>query len=91
LQAHTFAASQMKDRQDANNGFQKELRFLIEPETPGAGTRQQHDMFYLHITDTVRIAFEIVVIETTSKITPSTQRYVCNLTGIGFCKHFPNV
>lgn len=68
----------MMDRQDANNPSLEEFRFLIEPEEPEAATPQKNDVVYLVIMDVVRVAFEIVAIETTSNIPPFTQRYVCN-------------
>jgi len=78
LQVGNFVASQMMDRQDANNGFEEEFRFLIEPESIDSFAPKNSDVLYLLITETVKIAFEIVAIETTSNIPPFTQRYVCN-------------
>lgn len=79
LQVDGFSPAQMTDRQDANNGFQDEFRFLLEPESevPEAYP-QKHDVVMVLITTVVRLAFEIVAIETTSNIPPYTQRYVCN-------------
>ncbi len=78
LRVDPFASSMMMDQRDANNDFEDEMRFLIEPETPGAATPKKNDVFYLLITDQVSLAFEIVGIETTSNIPPFTQRYICN-------------
>lgn len=78
LPADMFSPSKMMDRQDANNRDGEEFRFLIEPEELGAATPKKNDVVYLMISEAVRIAFEIVAIETTSNIPPFTQRYVCN-------------
>ncbi|ASF48193.1 hypothetical protein CEK71_20195 [Methylovulum psychrotolerans] len=79
LQVDGFSPSQMTDRQDANNGFQDEFRFLLEPESEAPEAMpQKHDVVMVLITTVVRLAFEIVAIETTSNIPPYTQRYVCN-------------
>jgi hypothetical protein len=77
LPANPFGASPMMDRQDANNGSQDESIFLIEPEDPGLFVPKKHDVIYL-VLDDVRLAHEIVSVETTSNIPPYTQRYVCN-------------
>lgn len=77
LPASLFGVSPMMDRQDANNGPQDESIFLIEPEDPGLFVPKKHDVIYL-VLDDVRLAFEIISVETTSNIPPYTQRYVCN-------------
>jgi hypothetical protein len=77
LPAEMFDKSLMMDRQDANNGYQDEFRYLVEPEDENEFTIKKQDIFYL-IIDSVRLAFEIVGIETTSNIPPFTQRYACN-------------
>lgn len=77
MKAEPFQASMMMDRQDANNGALDEFKFLIEPESPGAFAPKKKDVFYL-IIGTVRLAYEIVGVETTSDIPPYTQRYICN-------------
>jgi len=77
LKADPFGVSQMMDRQDANNGSEDEFRFLIEPEEEGLFAIKKHDVIYLVFGD-VRLAFQIVGVETTSDIPPYTQRYVCN-------------
>lgn len=76
--AGEFQPSAMMDRQDANNGIEDEFRFLLEPETAGEFEPKKNDVFYLIISDVVRLAFEIIRVETTSNIPPYTQRYVCN-------------
>ncbi|MBY0475413.1 MAG: hypothetical protein K2Q13_10200 [Nitrosomonas sp.] len=85
LQAETFMASSMMDRQDANNGFAGEFRFLIEPEEPsgmpGYFTIKKRDIAYLVISDDVKLAFEIVDIETVINIPPFAMRYVANRRG----------
>lgn len=77
LRADKFEPSLMMDREDANNGEGDEFRYLIEPETPGAFTLQKDDAFYI-IIGPVRLAYEIINIETTSNIPPFTLRYICN-------------
>ncbi len=85
LQAEMFSASSMMDRQDANNGFAGEFRFLIEPEEPtgmlGDFTIKKRDVFYLVISDDVKLAFEIVDVETVINIPPFAMRYVANRRG----------
>lgn len=77
MPAEQFSESQMMERRDANNGFANEFKFLIEPETVGEFNLKNRDIFYQIIGD-IRLAFEIVGIETTSNIPPYTQRYICN-------------
>lgn len=82
LKSEIFSPSVMMDRQDANNSFADEFRFLIEPEIIDPLIAEywipkKHDVIYLVVGDT-RLAFEIVGVETTSDIPPYTQRYVCN-------------
>lgn len=77
LKSEMFAASQMMDRQDANNEAIDEVRFLIEPEAEGLFLPKKHDVIYL-LLGSVRLAFEIVGVESTTDIPPYTQRYICN-------------
>ena len=77
LPVDPFSASVMMDRQDANNGAEDESRFLIEPEAAGDFAPKKHDVVFLVMGD-VRLAYEIIKVETTSNIPPFTQRYVCN-------------
>ena len=77
MPAEQFSESQMMERRDANNGFANEFKFLIEPEAVGEFELKSRDIFYQIIGD-IRLAFEIVGIETTSNIPPYTQRYICN-------------
>jgi hypothetical protein len=77
MKAEPFAASQMMDRRDANNGYADEVLYLVIPETIGAFVPSKNDVFYLIIGNT-RLAHEIVAVETTSDIPPFTQRFVCN-------------
>ena len=77
LSVNPFSASAMMDRQDANNGYEYESRFLIEPEEAGDFAPKKHDVVFLIMGD-VRLAYEIIKVETTSNIPPFTQRYVCN-------------
>lgn len=82
LQAESFMPSPMMDRQDANNGINNEFRFLIEPEQPtgmpGNFTIRKRDVVFIVISDDVRLAFEIVDIETVMNISPYATRYVAN-------------
>jgi hypothetical protein len=81
LESESYTPGVMMDRQDANDGGVQEFRFLIEPEIldglPGGFSVKKNDVMYL-IIDEVRLAFEVVAIETTSNIPPYTQRYICN-------------
>lgn len=86
LLAEMFMASAMQDRRDVSMGAAEEYRFLIEPEEePGTSEWfevKNRDLLYLVIGadfDTaVKVAYEVVGIETTSNIPPFTQRYICN-------------
>lgn len=82
LEAEPYTPGTMMDRQDANNQVIDEVKFLIEPEVnPGEDSHfdvKKNDVIYLYISDTVRLAYEIVAIETTSNIPPFTQRFICN-------------
>lgn len=82
-----FAPSLMMERQDANNGSGDVFSFLIEPEilppADGGFEVKKNDIMYLLIPysvggDTIKLAYEIIGIETTSNIPPFTQRYLCN-------------
>jgi hypothetical protein len=81
MAAENYTSGSMMDRQDANNGGIDEYRFLIEPENPeglpGGFSVKKNDVMYLVLGE-VRLAYEIVGVETTSNIPPYTQRYVCN-------------
>lgn len=77
LKSEPFAPSLMMDRRDANNGHADDFRFLIEPEDIGLFEPKKNDVIYLILGD-IRMAFEIVGVETTSDIPPYTQRFVCN-------------
>lgn len=85
LPADQFQAASMMDRRDANNGAINEFRFLIEPEAtagdPAWFEPKKDDVMYLLLglepTD-AKLAFEVVDIETTSNISPFTQRFICN-------------
>lgn len=75
-----FAPAIMMERQDANNGSSDNFVFLIEPEDVNAFEIKKNDLLYLDLDGqrTVMVAFEIVVIETTTNIPPYTKRYICN-------------
>ncbi len=77
LKSEPFGAAPMMDRQDANNGSTDEVRFLIEPEDPGLFEIKKHDVIYL-VLGAVRVAYEVIGVESTSDIPPYTQRFVCS-------------
>jgi hypothetical protein len=82
MKAEPYSQGTMMDRQDANDGGIQEFRYLIEPEIPdgliGGFSVKKNDVMYLVLGD-VRLAYEVVAIETTSDIPPYTQRYICNI------------
>jgi hypothetical protein len=82
MKAEPYSQGTMMDRQDANDGGIQEFRYLIEPEIldglPGGFAVKKNDVMYLVLGD-VRLAYEVVAIETTSDIPPYTQRYTCNI------------
>lgn len=86
LTADLFQPSGMMDRQDANNGFDNEFKFLIEPELEaieGGFEPKKDDVFYIVLGDVSdsnapRLAYEIINIETTVNVPPYVPRYVCN-------------
>lgn len=82
LQVEAFQPSVMMDRIDANNGFENEIRYLIEPEEPsgmpGYFDIRKNYVFQIIISDNVKLAHEIVNIETVSNIPPFVTRYVTN-------------
>ena len=82
LQAESFMPALMMDRGDANNGQANEFRFLIEPEQPtgmpGNFAVRKRDVIFIVISDDVRLAFEIVDIETVMNISPFSIRYIAN-------------
>lgn len=81
LEVGSYEPGKMMDRQDANDGGTQEFRYLIESEIvdglPGGFTVKKNDVVYLVLGD-VRLAREVVYIETTGNIPPYSQRYVCN-------------
>lgn len=77
MRTEAFEPSIMMNAEDANNGTNDETRFLVVAENDGEFTLEMEDAFYL-IMGPVRLAYEIVLVETTSNIPPYTQRYVCN-------------
>jgi len=85
LPVDQFSPSSMMDMRDANNGFANEFRFLIEPEAatsmPGNFITKKRDILYLVISEDVRLAYEIVDIETVNNIPPFSMRYVTNRRG----------
>ena len=85
LQAEPFSPSTMMERQDSNNGFANEFRFLIEPEQPtgadGSFMIKKGDVMLIVISDDVRLAYEIVEPETVMNISPFAMRYVTNRRG----------
>lgn len=85
LQAESFMPSPMMDRRDANNGSASEFKFMIEPEHPAGDTGtfepKTHDVFYLVMSESVKVAFEIVGVETVLNIPPYSMRYIANRRG----------
>lgn len=85
LQAEPFSPSSIMERQDANNGFANEFRFLIEPEQPtgavGSFMIKKGDVMLIVISDDVRLAYEVVDTETVMNISPFAMRYVTNRRG----------
>ena len=85
LQAESFMPSPMMDRRDANNGAVNEFRFMIEPEHPlgvtGTFEPKSHDVIYLVMSEEIRIAFEVVSLETVLNIPPYAVRYILNRRG----------
>jgi len=78
LELDQFEPAMMMDRQDANNGSIDEFRFLIEAETLAEFEINKRDVIYTNKNGLIKLAFQVVDIETTSNIPPYTQRYVCN-------------
>lgn len=86
LQVENFNPSLMMDQQDANNGSEDNFYFLIEPEElfphPESFEVKKNDIMLVVINiiegSEIKIAFEVVGIETTTNIAPFTQRYICN-------------
>ena len=78
----TFQPANMNGWQDANNTTD-EQRFLIEPESaPGDPTWfevHKHDVVYILLASgLVKLAFEVVQVETPLNIPPFCMRYVMN-------------
>lgn len=82
LQAEQFSPSPMMERQDANSGASNEFRFLIEPEhptgMPGNFAARKGDVMFIVISEEVRLAYEIVDLETVMNISPFAMRYIAN-------------
>lgn len=84
LPAEPFSPGQMTERQDTTNGPASvdEFRFLIEPEEEPGHLEYfepaKGDVVYLLIGDLVKLAFEIVDVETTVGIPPYTRRFIFN-------------
>jgi len=85
MQAEQFGPAYMMDRQDANNNGGDEFRFLIEPEEapgmPGSFEVKKNDIALILLGEEVRIAYEVVQVETTINIPPYVMRYVMNRRG----------
>jgi len=78
LQAEPFQPSSMMDRQDANNSFDTELRFLICADTDQDIVLKKRDVVYLLLGNTIKMAWEITAIETIINIPPFNLRYIMN-------------
>ncbi|MDF0605401.1 hypothetical protein HZU77_007020 [Neisseriaceae bacterium TC5R-5] len=85
LAAEAFTPATMVDRLDTHNGSGDECRFLIEPEEPsgfpGYFVIRKSDVLYIVLSESVKMAYEIVAIETLVNIAPFVTRYVCNRRG----------
>ncbi|MGI9213559.1 MAG: hypothetical protein ACR2HF_13890 [Methylococcaceae bacterium] len=79
LQAEPFQPSPMTARGDANNSYTDSLPFLIAPEEGSDFTLKKHDLIFLMLLDgQVRLAWEIISIETILNIPPFSLRYIAN-------------
>lgn len=82
LPAEAFSPGSMMDRGDSVDASGDEFRFLIEPECQsgedGWFSVKTRDVMYLVVSDDIKLAFEVVGVETTTNIPPYTTRYVCN-------------
>jgi len=80
-----FSPSSMMGQHDANNGSGAEFRYLVEPfepsGMPGWFDLRKHDVLYIVLHDLVKLAYEVVDIETTLNIPPYSMRYVTNRRG----------
>lgn len=85
MQAEQFGPAVMMDRMDANNNAGDEFRFLIEPEEapglPESFEVKKNDIALILLGEEVRIAYEVVQVETTINIPPYVMRYVMNRRG----------
>lgn len=89
LMAEQFSPSMVMDRQDANNGFADEYRFLVESEDAAPAVTAfepaKNDVIYLLLgsdpATAPKVAYEVVGIETTMNIPPYTKRFICNRRG----------
>ena len=82
LKTDDHQPSPMMDRRDAHNSATSELRFLVEPKEPSGMPEsfitKKHDVIYIVISDDVKLAFEIVDLESMTDIPPFSTRYVTN-------------
>ena len=85
LRAEAYQSSPMMDRLDENNLTGSTFYFLVQPEIllpeVGGFEVKKYDVFYLSGGIggvSVKLAYEIVGIETVGNIAPYTLRYVCN-------------
>ncbi|MFA5920158.1 MAG: hypothetical protein WC856_02555 [Methylococcaceae bacterium] len=82
LETDIFTPGDMMDRRDTNNGGIDEFGFLIEPEEPigmpGGFDIKKLDVMYLLITESIRLAYEVVGVVTLSNIPPYSVKFVCN-------------
>jgi hypothetical protein len=80
LQAEPFQPSMMMDNQDANNSYAVQIPFLIVPESvDNEFTLKKRDLIMLLFNDgLIKLAWEIVAIETVINVPPFTHRYLLN-------------
>lgn len=79
LQAEPFQPSQMMDNQDANNSYAVQIPFLVVQEQAYDFTLKKHDMVLLLLDmGNIKLAWEVIGIETVINIPPFTKRYLMN-------------
>jgi hypothetical protein len=82
LRTEAYQASKMTDRRDATNSEGAEITVMIEPEDdpgePGWFKPKNHDIVDVWLGDNVKIAYEIIAVESVVDIPPYVPRYVMN-------------
>jgi hypothetical protein len=78
LQAEPYQPSLMMSSGGAINNAAIELRFLIVPESVDDFVLKKHDVIYLLLGESIKLAWEIIAIEAMVNIAPYTTRYILN-------------